>query len=96
MMPDFRLNESESRFELRIGNDVAFIDCLVKGDVMLLVHTEVPAALGGQGIGTKLVEHALRYLEEHDYKLAPLCPFVAKYLRIHPEWQRLLAPGYEL
>jgi predicted GNAT family acetyltransferase len=95
-MTDFRLNEAESRFELQIGNETAFIDCLVKADVMLLVHTEVPAALGGQGIGTRIVELALHYIDDHGYKLAPLCPFVGKYVRLHPEWQRLLAPGYKL
>ena len=95
-MPDFRFNEAEQRFEMEADGATAIIQALVKGDVMLLLHTEVPPELGGRGIGSRIVQRALEYIDQHGYKLAPLCPFVAKYLRLHPEWQRLLAPGQNL
>jgi len=91
------LNEDKKRFELHNDGHIAFIEyILTKENVMYLTHTEVPKALGGKGIGIQIVEQTLHYLKEHDYKLAPMCPFVAKYLVKNPDWQTLLAPGYHV
>jgi predicted GNAT family acetyltransferase len=93
----FILNEAKKRFELEVDGHIAFIECILTNDnVMFLTHTEVPTILGGKGVGGRIVENALNYIKEHGYTLAPLCPFVAKYLRIHPEWQTLLAKGYKV
>jgi predicted GNAT family acetyltransferase len=93
----FTLNEAKKRFELEVDGHTAFIECILTNDnIMFLTHTEVPPALGGKGVGSRIVEKALNYIKDHGYTLAPLCPFVAKYLRIHPEWQTLLAKGYKV
>ena len=63
---------------------------------MYLTHTEVPKALEGKGVGKSIVEKSLNYIKDHDYKLAPLCPFVAAYVKRHPEWQSILARGYNI
>lgn len=91
------VNEEKKRFEIQTEGHTAFIDyILTKDNVMFLTHTEVPKALGGKGIASLMVEKTLRYIEEHNYKLAPLCPFVAKYLVKNPDWQKLLANGYNV
>jgi predicted GNAT family acetyltransferase len=93
----FEFNETNKRFELDIDGHIAFIETILnKDNIMFLTHTEVPPSLEGKGVGSRIVKNALVYIEEHGYTLAPLCPFVAKYLRIHPEWQRLLANGYKV
>jgi uncharacterized protein len=93
----FALNEAKKRFELEVDGHIAFIEMILTNEnIMFLTHTEVPPALSGKGVGSRIVEKALQYIKEHDYTLAPLCPFVAKYLRIHPEWQTLLAKGYKV
>jgi len=90
-------NEDKKRFELHVDSHIAFIEYLISKDqVMFLTHTEVPKALAGKGVGSKIVELALNYIENNNYKLAPLCPFVAKFLVKNTEWQRLLAPGYNV
>ncbi len=48
------------------------------------------------GVGTFLVEEALKDIEAQEQKLAPLCPFVAAYLKQYPEWKHLLANGYNV
>ncbi|RZJ64341.1 MAG: N-acetyltransferase [Flavobacterium sp.] len=94
---DFRFNEDKKRFELDVDGHTAIIESiLAKGDIMFLTHTEVPAALEGKGVGKRIVESALNYIKDHDYKLAPLCPFVAAYLKRHPEWKTILADGYNI
>lgn len=94
---DFRFNTEKKRFELDAEGHTAIIESiLAKGDIMFLTHTEVPAALEGKGVGKRIVENALNYIKDHNYKLAPLCPFVAAYLKRHREWEFLLADGYHI
>lgn len=91
------LNEAKKRFELEVDGHIAFIEYILnKENIIFLTHTEVPPALGGKGVGSKIVQLALEYIKGKGYALAPLCPFVAKYLRSHPEWQTLLAKGYHV
>ena len=61
-----------------------------------LTHTEVPRALGGKGIGSQLVEKALKDIEQKDLRLVPLCPFVAGYIHKHPEWRRIVMKGFHI
>ena len=91
------LNEVKKRFEMEVDGHIAFIEYILTNDnVMFLTHTEVPKSLGGKGIGSSIVQKTLNYIKEHDYTLAPLCPFVAKYLVKNPEWQSILAKGYNV
>lgn len=94
---DLIINEERKRFELQVEGHTAFIEFLIsKDNVMFLTHTSVPKASEGKGVGSKIVLKTLNYIKDNNYKLAPLCPFVAKYLVKHPEWQELLAPGYNV
>ena len=53
-------------------------------------HTFVPPALRGGGIASQLAEHALRYARDNAFKVRPTCPFVARYIQRHPEFQSLV------
>ncbi|WEK37216.1 MAG: GNAT family N-acetyltransferase [Candidatus Pseudobacter hemicellulosilyticus] len=86
-------NIEDQRFELQVEGETAFIEYRPASDHYTLIHTEVPESLGGKGVGTAIIEKALYYLEQHQLKLIPLCPFVLVYLKRHPEWKRILAPG---
>lgn len=90
-------NEEKKRFELEVEGHTAFIEYIVdKDNTMYLTHTKVPNALGGKGVGKAIVEKTLNYLKDNGYKLAPLCPFVAAYLKRNPDWKSILAPGYNI
>jgi predicted GNAT family acetyltransferase len=56
-----------------------------RGDRLVLVHTEVPVALEGQGIGGRLVEAAVGYAAGHGLTVVPSCPFARSWLDRHPE-----------
>ena len=56
-----------------------------------LLHTEVPEALSGQGIGSKLVRGVLAALPAESAKIVPRCKFVAAYVERHPKYRGLLA-----
>jgi uncharacterized protein len=88
-LDDVRLvhDREANRFRLPLsdGRD-AFIEYQETEDGTLdLLHTYVPRAAREQGVGTTLVELTLGYVAEHGWRIKPSCPFVAAYLREHPE-----------
>jgi len=94
---DITFNPEKKRFELEVDGHMAIIESILTNEnVMYLTHTEVPVALEGKGVGKRIVEGALNYIKDHDYKLAPLCPFVAAYLKRHTDWKTILANGYHI
>ncbi|WP_407306127.1 GNAT family N-acetyltransferase [Acinetobacter sp.] len=44
--------------------------------VFIIEHTDVNDSLRGQGVGHKLLEHAIAMAREKNLKIIPLCPFV--------------------
>ena len=84
-------NTDENQYEFHIGKYLAKIEYIIANNGHIyLTHTEVPVALGGQGIATQLVEKVLTDIEEQGLDLVPLCPFVIGYIQKNPEWQRLV------
>lgn len=79
------------QYQLEIDGHTAFIDYKQHGNKVFLIHTEVPAELGGQGVAATLVTKTLQDLEKNGEVLVPLCPYVQAYLKRKPEWNRLLA-----
>lgn len=86
----FTFNQQNHHFELEVEGHIAFIEYSMNGDIIILPHTEVPAALEGRGIGKILAEKTLQYIEEKGWKVVPLCPFVKGYIQRHPEWERIV------
>lgn len=83
-------NQELNQYEFDLGEFTPKIEYQRKGNKIYLIHTEVPTELEGQGIGAQLVKKALADIEEQQLTLVPLCPFVASYLKRHPEWNRLV------
>jgi hypothetical protein len=91
----FRVNADKKRFELDLENETAYAEYSINNDtVVFITHTEVPSELEGKGVGSHLISLALTWIKEKGYALAPLCPFTAAYVKRHPEWKGILAPGY--
>ena len=90
-------NEESRRYEFRIDGHIAKIEYIkTPNGEIYLTHTEVPRALGGKGVGSQLVEKALKDIEQKDLRLVPLCPFVAGYIHKHSEWRRIVMKGFHL
>lgn len=86
-----KVNALVNRLELEVEGAVAFIEYKLVGDRLFLIHTEVPVALRGKGTGTAIVQKALEYAKENNYKIVPICPFVQSYLQKHEEWSNIIA-----
>lgn len=78
------------RFEARVQGQLALCSYRRQGDVLVLHHTEVPAALQGQGVAAALVQAALDWARAQGLKVRPTCSYVAAYMRRHPQTQDLL------
>jgi predicted GNAT family acetyltransferase len=81
---------AENRFELHVGGHIAATYYKKAPGVITFIHTEVPEALGSQGIGSKLIRGALEAVRNEGLRVVPQCPFVAAYMKKHPEFNDLL------
>ena len=87
-------NEKEQQFQVRIDGEMAFLEYrFYKGDLALM-HTEVPDKLSGRGIASTLAEYAFKYARDHKMPVMVYCPFVAGYLKKHPEHEELVDKQY--
>jgi hypothetical protein len=89
-----RQNDDQNRFEVQVDGHLAVVEYMDRGERIVFTHTEVPKGLEGQGIGSQLAEHVLTYARTQHKVVVPLCPFIAAYIRRHPEYQDLVLPGY--
>ncbi len=83
-------NQAAKRFETTIDGQTGYISYQHRNDTLVYDHTIVPQQLGGKGVGSALVVHALDYAREQDKKVIPQCSFVASYISKHPEYQDLI------
>ena len=90
-MADVTNNEAEQQFELEVEGHKALAAYRMQDGKMAFTHTEVPEALEGQGVGTRLVAGALEQVRGQGLKVVPLCSFVRHYIETHEDAQDLLA-----
>ena len=86
-----RDNPQQHRFEVLVDGEVAgFSAYRREGDAFAFTHTEVDDGHEGEGLGSELVRRALEQVREQGASVLPYCPFVASYLKKHPELQDLV------
>jgi predicted GNAT family acetyltransferase len=85
-------NEAAHRFETEVEGRTAFIDYKFRPGVMTVLHTEVLKELEGRGIAGAMTKHVLDYIADQKLQVVPLCPYMAAYLKKHPEYQYLVKP----
>jgi predicted GNAT family acetyltransferase len=92
-LPPVEHDETSKQFQLRIDGHLALIQYARSGDRIVFLHTEVPPPLEGRGVGGRLARAALDYARDHKLSVVSRCPFVAAYIRKHPEYQALVPPA---
>jgi predicted GNAT family acetyltransferase len=91
MTDDVRDNAAEDRFELEVEGHLAVAYYRLSPGLVTFTHTEVPPALGGRGVGSRLIAGALENVRVRGLKVAAKCEFVAAYLGKHKEYGDLIA-----
>lgn len=87
-----RDNPLEHRYEILVDGRVAGFAAYVDrpggeggGQRRVFVHTEIDDSFEGQGLGTVLVTGALADVRASGRRAVAVCPFVAAYVKRHPE-----------
>lgn len=90
--PQLSKNPAAQRYEIHLdGERIGFVAYRRDGDVVDLPHTEVNPLHGGQGHAARVVEFALRDIEESGLRVTPTCPYIARFIERRPEFQPLVA-----
>jgi uncharacterized protein len=77
-----------SRFEIWADGKVAgFARYHLAPGKIVFTHTEVDPAYEGEGLGSTLASGALDAARERSLRIDPQCPFIAAYVKRHPEYQ---------
>ena len=92
--PTVVLDESRNRYELRRGATViGFTEFnRVGADTIMVTHSEIDPAYEGQGHGSRLARGTLEHIHAAGKQVIPMCPFVAAYIRRHPEYIDYVRP----
>lgn len=78
-------NEDAGRYEATVEGTVAELTYRRTGDRIDLLHTGVPDALEGKGVGSALVRFAVEDAARQGLTVVPMCPFVRSWLDRHPD-----------
>jgi hypothetical protein len=84
---DIRHDEERGRFVADLEGEDAYLEYSPAGEGRLdFTSTFVPPSHRHQGIGERIVKHALAYARERGYEVIPTCPFVRQVIEEHPEY----------
>lgn len=87
-------NSREQQFEIESEGQKAYLTYRFYKRSIAFMHTFVPELLGDKGIASALAEEAFRYAKEIKKSVMVYCPFVAGFIRRHPEYKEQLDPEY--
>jgi len=59
-----------------------------------MMHTEVPDAIEGRGVGSALARTALNDARANGLTVVPSCPFVSAYIKRHPAYLDIVDAAY--
>jgi uncharacterized protein len=87
--PEVVNNREGHQFEIHVDDDVARLKYEIRDREIELIHTEVPARLGGLGLANELARSALDFAAQHSLRVIPTCPFVRAFLKRHDKYTKL-------
>jgi predicted GNAT family acetyltransferase len=85
-----RDNTAFHRFEMNTEAGPAFVTYRHGNGVVTLIHTEVPKALAGRGVGSALAAGVLDLIRSRGEKVVPRCEFMRGYIERHPDYAELV------
>ncbi len=89
-----RDNSEESRYEAVAGDELAGIAVYEPRDgALVITHTLVLPGWEGRGVGGRLARGALDDARARGVAVVPVCPYIAAWIRRHPEYAELVPEG---
>ena len=88
--PQPQQSVTTGRFEIEQEGEVAYLEYSLSGNVLVLIHTEVPDKLRGKGLASSLAETAFEWARKKNFRVDVVCPIALEYLAKHPEYADLV------
>lgn len=83
---DVTHDRAHSRFVVSVDGHLGELQYEQRADGVLdLIHTEVPEALKGRGVGNALAAAAFEYARANGVRVILTCPFLRRWILSHPE-----------
>lgn len=83
----------EHRYAILVdGERAGFTAYRDRGDQRVFYHTEVDKAFARQGLAGQLVQEALEDARESGKRIVPVCPYVARFIKRHSEFEDAADP----
>lgn len=82
--PSIVHNSAAQRFETTVEGHLSIIEYRLDSDAIIFTHTEVPEALRGRGLASKLVEAAVTFARNENKRIMSECSYVTAWLARHP------------
>lgn len=76
-------DRSAGRFDTRVEGFECVLDYTLASGVMTITHTAVPAAVGGRGIASGLMQAAMDAARAEHWKVSPDCSYAGAWLKRH-------------
>ncbi|MBV6306474.1 N-acetyltransferase [Candidimonas humi] len=88
-------NAARHRYEYTEDGVLCVLDYELRdaGATMAILHTGVPAAVGGRGVAGELTRAALDDARSRGLKVLPLCSYAAAWIARHPDYRDLVGPA---
>lgn len=88
---EVRDNPEQSRFEILVDGALGgFAAYRIRDGRVIITHSEIDRAFRGQGLGARLAEDTLNQLRDRGATVIPACPYFAKYVSEHHDWDAML------
>lgn len=91
---DMRDNRAASRFEAALDGHTAVVEYNLTPGRMVIAHTEVPPAIEGRGVASRLFARVVETARAEGLVLVPVCPVFALWLKRQEEAHDLIDPGF--
>lgn len=83
----------QHRYEINLdGTRAGFTQYLDRGNQRIFFHTEIDEAFAGRGLASSLISEALADTRQAGLRAVAVCPFVAKYLTKHHDFDDITDP----
>lgn len=90
---DVRHDVASHQYEITVDGEHAGLEVYVDhGDQRVFVHTEIDDKFGGRGLAGLLVTAALTDAKDSGKRIVAVCPYVAKYVQSHHDFDDVLDP----
>ena len=84
-------NPQQRRIEIRVDGELAgSVVYRRRPGRIVFRHTEIDDAYEGQGLGSQLARAALEEARDRGEQVVAVCPFIARFIREHPEYADLV------